>query len=254
MIAKQRVPLIDVPTLSLVVAMALSSAWLVGCDFLCGEERQEQIDVTDAVERLVLTSGSGDISVEAADTDVVTIDATIRGSETTVDHAVAAGELRIETNCHGCESCCMVDYVITVPRLMATSLETGSGDVRLVGAAGDAVIETGSGDVAIGCLLAEELSIDTGSGDIDGSGLRVTDAVLSTGSGSVELQLETEPSLVDSSTGSGDILLEVPASSYAIDADTGSGEIDVVGLTVDDASSRALVVETGSGDIRIQGR
>ncbi len=125
--------------------------------------------------------------------------------------------------------------------------DTGSGAVRLDGAAGDFSADTGSGAVeAVVTRPLRRFVADTGSGSVSLDG-GADDARADTGSGSVELAGLTGS--MDADTGSGSVTASwasiTPRS--AIRAGTGSG-----GVTLELPAGTVLggLVSTGSGGIR----
>ncbi len=114
---------------------------------------------------------------------------------------------------------------IQMPPDMAISLDTGSGDCRVSGAAdADVSFDTGSGDVKLDGTV-RNLKADTGSGD-------------------VTIRLDKPAAKVHFDTGSGGVDFNGGASSFY--ADTGSGDVTAVGLT------GSAKFDTGSGDVKAE--
>lgn len=255
--------------IALTVSLATSG---IGCKLFDDAVREESFDVVETVTRLVVDSASGDVVVTAAETEVITVDLVIHGSDTVVDQRQSGSELTLETNCEDQWANCSVDYTITVPPRMDVVLTSGSGDVSVVGTIGTARLDTGSGNVEVHCIRGDsveadtgsgdifcsELEVDqvdaeTGSGDIHGTSLSVARMTAETGSGDVELKFSLSPDSLDIDTGSGDIELEVPSEEYSIHTDTGSGDVDIDGVTIMQGSPHDIDLRTGSGDITVSG-
>ncbi len=133
---------------------------------------------------------------------------------------------------------------VSLPALAAVSL-TGSGDVSVDKAAGDALdlSLTGSGDLSVAAIAVRRLKADiTGSGGIKAGGSADTAKLSATGSGDFEGEGLKLGSAEVSVLGSGDIGF---ASDGAVDIDVmGSGDVTVKGR----ARCRKSVM--GSGEVR----
>lgn len=133
---------------------------------------------------------------------------------------------------------------VSLPALAAVSL-TGSGDVSVDKAAGDALdlSLTGSGDMSIAAIAVRRLKADiTGSGGIRAGGSADTAKLSATGSGDFEGEGLKLGSADVSVLGSGNIGF---ASDGAVDIDLmGSGDVTVKGR----AQCKKSVM--GSGEVR----
>ncbi len=135
---------------------------------------------------------------------------------------------------------------IQMPPGMAISLDTGSGDCHVSGAADEDVsCDTGSGDVKLDGTV-KNLKADTGSGDVtvrlDKPALRVH---FDTGSGSVDFNGGAQDFYAD--TGSGDVTAVGLLGSAKFD--TGSGDVKAEWAELPASSS--LRIDTGSGDVHL---
>ncbi len=248
--------IILVPKLIVVIITALSIVSSLGCGMVLDHEESIEIDQAQSalVERLVVTTNAGDITVLAEDINVITIDAAVYGEDTEVSETHRGEELIIETVCPRSSWRCLVNYVITTPRNIEVVLDSGAGDIRAESTVGDAQIETGSGDVEVSCIRADSIVLESGSGDIKGTGLVTINLDSETGSGDMNLSFEYVAELIEVETGSGDIDLAVPIDTYTLCTDTGSGDIDIQGVTAATDASHTIRATTGSGDISILGR
>lgn len=238
-----------------------------------------------------ISSGVGDVVVEAGEDDAWTLEAVIVASGATerdaADRAASiavvsdigvagAHALRVELETPQELSFTRVTLTLRLPEttLYDLSVDAGSGDVRLAGLRTTATnVDSGSGDVEIGDgWLAEALEADTGSGDIEAD-VAARIVSLSTGSGDVEARIEpTGTGTLAVTTGSGDIELalpEGPQRGYDLVATTGSGDIEFhlkdgdvrssgeheSSFVTRSLSTRAIrttgTLSTGSGDVAV---
>ncbi len=127
-------------------------------------------------------------------------------------------------------------------------IDTGSGDVELHNVAGNTKADTGSGDVTVDGIDAESLKVDTGSGDVAVSHATLRDLLADTGSGDVAVD-DTRLETFVADTGSGGVRLSGDLSgARKIDIDTGSGDVEVFGGP---AFEFDLTTDIGSGDVSI---
>lgn len=239
-----------------------------------GPTRTETFTISQPVRELRAFTGAGDVTVRAAPVKAVTVTAVIEGEDSAVLRDLADGVLTLEPDCSGfLWSLCAIDYDIEIPELTAVTaetgsgnialhdvardaaLETGSGDVRIVGFSGETLgADTGSGDIRIDGFTGASLDLDTGSGSITGTDLAALTAGASTGSGDVGFDFVEPPTTVVIDTGSGDVRVSVPPGVYHVDADTGSGDVTVDGITMDSDAPALISIDTGSGDVDVLGR
>ena len=172
---------------------------------------------------------------------------------------------------------------IRIPERFDTSIDVGSGDVRLDRIAGNLNIDTGSGEITVGSVSGGDIRIDTGSGNVEADRLDGSRVLIDTGSGEVSVGHLAGRSRIN--TGSGDVAVGMDAG-YDLEVDTGSGEVTITlprnagaelaisGGDVsidrdfdfngrsDDDSARGTIgnggsrieVSTGSGDIQLRAR
>lgn len=123
------------------------------------------------------------------------------------------------------------------------TVDTGSGNVRIVSHTGQLVIDTGSGDVTVGSAKGET-SIDTGSGDVLVKRL-VGNGSVDTGSGDVTVQ-QVSAGRLSIDTGSGDVIVQDGVAGQMV-AETGSGGVRILAVEVEELSA-----DTGSGDVEVR--
>ncbi len=222
----------------LVLASLLAPLTLTGC-FGNTPDRTETFDYADAVERVEIDTGSGDIEVHVESQALETsVEARIYGDATRAEASLEGGALALRHHCPKRARQCGVDWIVTLPSSEAGriyDLSSGSGDIGVADAAGVFVAHTGSGDIALHDVLATDVELETGSGDIGA-------------------RLDGAPESVLAKTGSGDIGFALPSGGYQIDIDTGSGDISLRGVSNDSGASGIVELRTGSGDVSVRGR
>jgi len=222
----------------LVLASLLVPLAVTGC-FGDTPDRIETFDYADAVERLEIDTGSGDIEVRMDSQALETsVEARIYGEATRADASLEGGALVLQHTCPKRARQCGVDWIVTVPEAEAGrifDLSSGSGDIDVADAVGVFVAHTGSGDIGLHDVVATDVELETGSGDI---GARLNGA----------------PESVLAQTGSGDIGFALPSGGYQIEIDTGSGDISMRGVSNDSGAAGVVQLRTGSGDVSVRGR
>ena len=215
---------------------------------------------TPAPTSLYVEIGSGDITVDAEDTDQTTVTVEGRDAEqVTVDQRgdqVLVVAPQRKTAIFGGSN--ELHVRVTLPAGSDLATKTGSADVRTTGRLGHAKLKSGSGDVSLAELGADGL-IETGSGDIEVA-RAAGDLRIKSGSGDVEV--DRADGALTISTGSGDV--EIGSSDKPVQVKSGSGDLRVKRAGTDVALSTASgdlyvgTIERGSvlaknvsGDIRI---
>ncbi len=221
-----------------VLASVFAPFALTGC-FGGTPDRIEAFGYADAVQRVEIDTGSGDIDVQV-DHDALetSVEARVYGDATEVDASLEEGALVLRHRCPKRARQCGVDWIVTLPAAEGGriyDLGSGSGDIDISDAAGVFVAHTGSGDIDLRDVLGTDVELETGSGDI---GARLAGA----------------PESVLAQTGSGDIGFAQPSGGYQIDIDTGSGDISMRGVSNDSGADGVVELRTGSGDVSVRGR
>ncbi|MFI6504233.1 DUF4097 family beta strand repeat-containing protein [Nonomuraea typhae] len=226
-------------TIVLAGGLLASSLVLTGCGLanLVGAKADNrevnEYTVTDKVAKLRLSSGSGDTEIREGDAAAIKIVETLlwNSDKPKAEHKVEGDALAVTYDCPSAMDNCSVDYKIEVPKGLALELETGSGDIALVGVTGAIKADVGSGDLTGTRLGGEQVSVETGSGD-------------------ASLAYASAPKLVDMVVGSGNASIELPEGPYAVDAKTSSGD-KTVSVKTDPAAANKVTVRAGSGDVSV---
>ena len=250
-----------------VTLIAATAAALAGCGGGIGARLTYDDTEKVKVSEIVLTGGSGDVTVTTAavaETRIKRIVRTDGVADPQTSYQLAGTVLTLDTSCG---QQCQVSYEIQAPTGVAVRGKLGSGNLTLsdIGAAdvtvgsGDAAIDRASGAVSLksgsGDILVNDLRGETtlvaGSGTVEAHGLSGGKAVRAqTGSGDVILEL-TEVASVTARAGSGDVELTVPDGAYHVKTRNGSGDAELLGVVDDPAAKNIIEVQTGSGDATI---
>jgi hypothetical protein len=250
-----------------VTLIAASAAALAGCGGGIGARLTYDDTEKVKVSEIVLTGGSGDVTVTTAaiaETKIKRIVRTEAAADPEVSYEIDGTVLTLDTSCgHRCQ----VSYEIQAPTGVGVRGKLGSGDLALsdIGTAdvqvgsGNATVDRASGAVSLksgsGELLANEVlggaTLVAGSGSIEAHGLGGGKPVRAqTGSGEIKLEL-SQAAPVTARTGSGEVELLVPDGAYQLKTHTGSGDAHTLGLVNDPSAKNVIDVQTGSGDATI---
>lgn len=251
-----------------VLPAAILGAALVAGLAACGEVAYTRLEFSDtenvAITEIRIEPGSGDITVETADTKQVEIRRMVRyrADEPDTSYKIDGTTLILDADCG---SWCSVTYEVTAPKGVAVrggtdsgninlsgvstvDMKIESGNVRVDGATGKVAAETGSGNVIVrGATGGVELS--TGSGNIDAEQLGGPRNTARADSGNIVLSL-IAPGAVTAQADSGNIRVRVPADSYQVEARTDSGRTDIQVPDVADGKY-LLDLTTDSGNITV---
>jgi len=250
-----------------VTLIAATAAALAGCGGGIGAKLTYDDTEKVKVSEIVLTGGSGDVTVTTAaiaDTRIKRIVRTDGSADPQSSYQIDGTVLTLDTSCgpH-----CQVSYEIQAPAGVGVRGKLGSGDLALTaigtadvvvgsgsagidGATGAVSLRSGSGEITVNDLRAEATLV-AGSGEIVAHGLTGGKPVrVQTGSGEISVEL-AQAAPVTARAGSGEIELLVPDGAYRLKTRTGSGDAEVLGLVDDPTAKTVIDVQTGSGDATI---
>ncbi len=201
--------------------------------------KKDELHFPDAVERVQLDVGAGDIEVLVADREHVLVERTQRyvRNEPNVRADLVDGVLYLDVH---------------LPRSAAITALTGAGDVVISDIDHLVDIETGAGDVR-SIAISGDLDVHTGAGDVSGEWLTAASVVVSTDAGDVYLGMDEPADLVLVDTRAGDVEIDTLAGAYRVTTDTDAGDVELRGVTPSSSSPHALDVSTGAGDILLRG-
>ncbi|GAA5053588.1 hypothetical protein GCM10023259_033930 [Thermocatellispora tengchongensis] len=212
---------------------------LTGCGLQnIGRPENQSVNSYDVanVTKLEVRSGAGDVVVNETGGTGVRVTETLhwRGDgKPETAHPVEGDQLTLSYDCPekiGFHSCA-VDYKVEVPKGVAVTVDTGSGEITLRQLTGPVTAKTGSGDIRAAGLGGKSAYAETGAGDID-------------------LKFVTAPDDVTLESGAGDAVVRLPDGTYAVTTESGAGE-GRTEVTDDDQSPRKIKVSTGAGDASV---
>ena len=247
--------------------IAATAAALAGCGGGIGARLTFDDTEKVKVSEIVLTGGSGDVTVTTAaiaDTRIKRIVRTDGSEDPQASYQISGTVLTLDTSCgHRCA----VSYEIQTPAgvavrgrlgsgtltlsdIASADVTMGSGNAGVDRATGAVSLKSGSGDIVANDLRGETTLV-AGSGDVKAYGLAGGKPVRAqTGSGDVTVEL-TEVASVTARAGSGDVELLVPDGAYQVKTRNGAGDAEVLGIADNPTAKNVLDVQTGSGDARV---
>ncbi|MGW6914427.1 DUF4097 family beta strand repeat-containing protein [Kitasatospora sp. NPDC054939] len=216
-------------------ALAITGTVLLGTAACVGEDAdQEKVDrygVSEAVSALVVEGRTGPVVVKAGGDVQVVEKKTYKGEAPKTTHAVKDGTLTLTyPDCKDCG----VAYEVTVPAGTKVAVKTGTGDVKLVG-------------------LAGEVAVKTGTGVVEGTDLGSQKAEVTTGTGGINVAFKASPVSVVAKAETGDVQVKVPSGeSYKVDANAATGG-EKVDVPRNDGSSRSISARAETGRVTVTG-
>ncbi|GID93330.1 DUF4097 family beta strand repeat-containing protein [Amorphoplanes digitatis] len=250
-----------------IALITATAAALAGCGAGVGARLTYDDTEKVKVSEIVLSGGSGNVTVATAPINETRIKRVVRtggSADPQASYRLDGTVLSIDTRCG---EHCNVSYEIQAPTGVRVHGKLGSGDISLteVGTAeitvgsgnvevdratGAVSVKSGSGDITVTDLHGATTLV-AGSGNVEAHGLAGGAAVRAqASSGDVEVEL-AEAGPVTARTGSGNVELVVPDGAYQVKTHTGSGDTELIGVANDPSAKTLLDVQTGSGDVTI---
>jgi hypothetical protein len=231
---------------------------LIGATGCVSLDRIEEFESTElgvdvAAHHLSVENDAGEVNIEAADVESISVHAEIYGEETRLERRLDDGVLYLESDIPWPCGECRIDLTIVVPSQVSVVVDNGSGYVTLDGLAADARIDQGSGRISVDGFTGEVLELRSGSGSISAQNVDAETVTVGSGSGYLDLGFDTAPLSLDTESGSGRQTIEVPAGTYNVDWTVGSGHFSTDGITLSDTAPNAISASSGSGSIAIRG-
>jgi hypothetical protein len=202
-----------------------------------GEHRFTRTFSAAGITTIDVSTDRGSVRVLASDRDDISLHGYISDGLGGTDRSarVRGSRLEVEGSCaFPLAYWCTASYTLRVPRGVAVTLWSGSGDVMVSGLQGRA-----------------QLSSQHGS--IDAERLHSVDVRATTEHGSVHLQFAAAPREVHASTTHGDVTVVVPKGSgpYRVHASTDHGATNTV-VRTDPSASRVIDATTEHGDVTVR--
>jgi hypothetical protein len=220
----------------------------------------------------VASLNTGDVTVSPGPAGRLRVHGTLRYSlaRPQVSWQRSASRIDIYSHCRVPAGLCLLDYTVTVPAGVRSSVSDGSGDlvtsgltgsftlndgsgnITAVGVSGTPTISDQSGDISVSSLSGTRAVIMDGSGDITGSGVASQVLTVTDQSGDITVTFTKVPDRVQISESSGDVTLVLPPgpTTYRVSASTSSGS-STISVPKSLTSSHLISVTNQSGDISI---
>ncbi|MFB6250493.1 MAG: DUF4097 family beta strand repeat-containing protein [Halobellus sp.] len=239
-------------------AAAIGTAAVSGCtgSFVRIESTETTVErqfEASAVERLVVSDATDDVSVQRADGEVVTVRVHKRArgetslSDLQLQSQIDSGALQIATEepdvvgIGGGSIALEVHLPASVP---VDQIRTTDGDVSVKGTAGDAVIESEDGD-----LTAKDVTGGVSATTQDGAiSIDSAGGVVSARSRDGDLSVGGPESIRTVQTDDGDVVAEVPAVTDSATVQSSNGDIVArIGESLD----ATIEITTDNGEVAV---
>jgi Putative adhesin len=224
----------------LLVALALTliTAVAVGATEALTKRETDTRTLMRSVDQVVVVADAGDVRLEAARADRVTLVSHRRWlwRKPKVFTRLTGSALDVRAECPevGVLDRCAADLELRVPFDTDVIVRGGAGDIRADGLAGHVQLRTDAGNVVGTDLVPVSL-------------LAVTKA------GAIDLAFATSPVSVRASSDAGDVTVAVPSDEYRVDTATNAGDVRVQGVVRNDRSFRRIQARTDAGDVTVRG-
>jgi Toastrack DUF4097 len=182
----------------------------------------------------------------------------------------SASGVELHSSCRALVGLCLLDYAVTVPAGVRSSISDGSGDLFTSGLTGSFTLNDGSGDItaartsgtptirdqsgdiSVTSLSGTRAVIMDDSGDITGIGVASQGLTVTDQSGDITVTFTKVPDRVQISDSSGDVTLVLPPgpATYRVSASSSSGST-TISVPRSLASPHLISVTSQSGDVSI---
>lgn len=217
----------------------------------CATTTTAETGTSETPSAIVVNSGSGSVTITAADSGVNVTAEINSGDEPPWSAETVGNEFVIDDGCDGIEDC-DVDFIIEVAGTADVTVNSASGGVTIADM-NSSITVTGSASSVLLNGITGPINVDLASGDVLGARLVSTVATFNTGSGDLDVTLTEVFDSLTVTSASGDVKAQVPGGGYDIDATTASGEVEIDVDDVDGAAAK-ITMNTGSGDVTIYRR
>jgi hypothetical protein len=210
--------------------------------------------IASGADAVSFSVDSGDLTLTPSDDNDVHIAGTVTYSlvKPTLSVNISGSHVTITESCHlVVVGNCLVHVTVAVPADAASVTASSlSGTVSASGLT-NVSLESDSGDVRV-VDVHGETHLRTDSGDISATGLSSTSVIAHDDSGDVSLDFFEAPQQVTVQDSSGDVTLTLPrdGTAYKVDAHTDSGTT-TIDVPTDPASANIVSVSVASGDVHI---
>jgi DUF4097 and DUF4098 domain-containing protein YvlB len=209
-----------------------------------------------AVQRLIVSSDAGRITVRAAEVDTVTVTARVSTSIGRTGHheTLHDGTLDLGSGCPNFSTWCSVAYTVVVPARVAVDVTSGDGSVHIQGIEAPVHVRSDNGHVEL-VRLTGTIQVGTDNGYVVGRGLRATVVDAATDNGHLDLDFAAPVHRVRARSDNGWVEVHVPdrPGAYRVTASTDNGSRDVA-VQTDPNGGDTIDVSSDNGHVRVDYR
>ena len=220
----------------------------------------------------VVSVDSGDVTVRPGLAGQLRVHGNLRYSlvRPRVSWRRSPSRIAVRSHCHVPVGICLLDYTVTVPAGVRSSVSDGSGDLFTSGLTGSFTLKDGSGDITAGQLSGTPTISDqagdifvssisgtravimNSAGDITASGVSSRNMTVTDQAGDISVTFTKVPDRVRISDSAGDITLVLPPgpTTYRVSASASSGST-TISVPRSLTSPHLISVTNESGDISI---
>ena len=156
-------------------AALLARLW-TGCKV---DKAVETVTIEDNLSSLLIKA-DGSVTLLPSEDGTVKIEATLYGKHTDFSYEVDDGEITLKKKCRFLHTGkCYVDFEVTAPPDIPTTIESGDGDVSIEGWEAPLEVDAGSGAISMENITVDVI-IDASSGAVDGNHLAADIVEIST--------------------------------------------------------------------------
>ena len=226
-----------------IAALALAS---------CGGSVSAETTFDEVPTAITVTSGFGNVSVQADDGPTTVIAEITASGETPEWSATMNGtELVIDDAC-GDRTDCTVNLIVRAAATADVTITSSDGGISIAGFNSSVSLSGGADNVVLNGIVGP-ISVDLTKGSLLAAGL-VTDAgVFHTGAGNLDVTIVEPFTSLSVTSDVGDVTAQVPGGEYDVTATTPSGSIEIDVDDVDGAAS-SIVITSQTGDVKLYRR
>jgi Toastrack DUF4097 len=221
---------------------------------------------------VVVSVDSGDVTVRPGPAGQLRVHGNLRYSlvRPQVSWRRSTSRIAVRSHCHVPVGICLLNYTVTVPAGVRSSVTDGSGDLFTSGLTGSFTLNDGSGDITAarlsgtptisdqaGDIFVSSISgtravIMNSAGDITASGVSSRNLTVTNQAGDISVTFTKVPDRVRISDSAGDITLVLPPgpTTYRVSASASSGST-TISVPRSQTSPRLISVTSQSGDVTI---
>lgn len=191
--------------------------------------------ILDPVAAVDFAVDSGAVEIYAFDRNGISLFYYMTGSLRVigdVGYAFNGDTLEVTSVCES-DGFCNVNWSAEIMRGTAVDVNSGNGDVKVIG-------------------VDEVLRAEVAGGGFEGVGLRAPELEVTVDEGDVDVEMVEAPTRANIAVHAGDVTLTLPQGTYRCVLDTADGKIETTGVTCDETATAVIEVTIESaGDIKL---